>query len=190
MEQLRQNQSAGGGPDAAHGPVDAKMDPPTKATSRVLPAISAALAIGIFILDAITITPAEVAVCVLYVGVVLLSARFLEKRGITLVSLGCIALTVLSYFLEPPEALPLAAISNRLLSVAAIGVTAFLAVQSKSREIVLRESEEKWKAVFENNPTMYFMVDGTGIILSVNPSGAEQLGYTADELIGRPVQSL
>ena len=37
---------------------------------------------------------------------------------------------------------------------------------------------------------MYFMVDATGTMMSVNPFGAEQLGYTAEELIGRPVQSL
>lgn len=54
-------------------------------------------------------------------------------------------------------------------------------------EVELRESEEKWRDVFENNPTMYFMVDAAGTILSVNPFGAEQLGYTVDELIGQPV---
>jgi PAS domain S-box-containing protein len=57
-------------------------------------------------------------------------------------------------------------------------------------EQALRESEEQWKAVFENNPIMYFMVDATGTILSVNPFGAEQLGYTVDELIGRPVHEV
>jgi PAS domain S-box-containing protein len=54
-------------------------------------------------------------------------------------------------------------------------------------EQALRDSEEQWKAVFENNPTMYFMVDAAGTIVSVNPIGAEQLGYTVGELIGRPV---
>jgi PAS domain S-box-containing protein len=56
-------------------------------------------------------------------------------------------------------------------------------------------SEEKgsaliWKAVFENNPNMYFIVDPTGAILSVNRFGAQQLGYTTEELIGRPVEVL
>ena len=32
---------------------------------------------------------------------------------------------------------------------------------------------------------MSFGVDAAGILVSVNPSGAEQLGYTVDELIGR-----
>jgi PAS domain S-box-containing protein len=34
---------------------------------------------------------------------------------------------------------------------------------------------------------MYFMVDAGGTILSVNPFGAEQLGYTVDELTGGSV---
>jgi PAS domain S-box-containing protein len=54
-------------------------------------------------------------------------------------------------------------------------------------EVALRESEEQWRAVFEHNPTMYFMVDAAGTILSVNPFGAEQLGYTVEELVGHPV---
>jgi len=62
--------------------------------------------------------------------------------------------------------------------------------ERKRAEVALRESEEQWKAVFENNPVMYFMVGETGTILSVNPFGAEQLGYTVDELIGRSAQIL
>jgi PAS domain S-box-containing protein len=37
---------------------------------------------------------------------------------------------------------------------------------------------------------MYFMVDAAGIVLSVNPFGAEQLGYTVDELTGNSVLKL
>jgi PAS domain S-box-containing protein len=51
----------------------------------------------------------------------------------------------------------------------------------------LRESEEQWKEVFEHNPVMYFMVDAMGRIRSVNTSGASQLGYAVDELIGQSV---
>ncbi|MCA1439943.1 PAS domain S-box protein [Ensifer sp. IC4062] len=62
--------------------------------------------------------------------------------------------------------------------------------ERKRAEEALRDSEEQWRAVFENNPTMYFMVDATGTIVSVNPFGAEQLGYTVDELIGSPVEDV
>jgi PAS domain S-box-containing protein len=59
--------------------------------------------------------------------------------------------------------------------------------EHKRAEEALRESEERWRAVFENNPAMYFMVDAAGTIVSVNPFGAEQLGYTVHELVGHPV---
>jgi PAS domain S-box-containing protein len=54
----------------------------------------------------------------------------------------------------------------------------------------LRESEDRWRAVFENNPTSYFMVDAAGNIVSVNSFGAAQFGYTVHELIGHPVLSI
>jgi PAS domain S-box-containing protein len=57
-------------------------------------------------------------------------------------------------------------------------------------EAELRESEEQWRDVFENNPTMYFMVDAARRIMAVNPLGAEQLGYRVDELVGQPVLSV
>src|SRR5712664_2247839 len=60
----------------------------------------------------------------------------------------------------------------------------------KRVEEALRQSEEQWRDVFENNPTMYFMVDAAGIVIAVNPFGAEQLGYKVDELVGQPFLSV
>ncbi len=51
----------------------------------------------------------------------------------------------------------------------------------------LRESEERYRILYQDNPTMYFTVDADGIVLSVNQFGAEQLGYAIEELVGRPV---
>jgi PAS domain S-box-containing protein len=59
--------------------------------------------------------------------------------------------------------------------------------ERKRAEVLLRESEGQWREVFEHNPTMYFMVDATGTVLSVNTFGAAQLGYTPAELIGQSV---
>lgn len=39
----------------------------------------------------------------------------------------------------------------------------------KHAEAALVHSEEQWKDVFENNPTMYFIVDAVGTVVSVNP---------------------
>lgn len=64
-------------------------------------------------------------------------------------------------------------------------------VQERRRALeALRDSEEQWRAVFEHNPTMYFMLDAAGSVLSVNPYGACQLGYDVSDLTGRPVQEV
>lgn len=54
-------------------------------------------------------------------------------------------------------------------------------------EEIRRDLEEQWRAAFEANPTMYFIIDAAGAILSVNPVGAEQLGWRVNQLIGQPV---
>jgi len=51
----------------------------------------------------------------------------------------------------------------------------------------LRATEERYRVLYEENPTMYFTVDEQGIVISVNKFGAEQLGYTVKDLIGQSV---
>ena len=152
---------------------------PTIVTSRVLPVVTAAIAIGIFILD--SITPADSAVAVLYVGVVLLSARFLQKRDLVLVSLGCMALTVLSYYLSPHEVSQSIALSNRFLSLAAIGVTAFLVVQSQSRERVLREQA----GLLDLTRDTVFVRDMNDVITYWNRGAEELYGWKKGEAVGK-----
>jgi len=62
--------------------------------------------------------------------------------------------------------------------------------EQKRAEEALRQSEEQWRAAYSSNPTMYFIVDALGTMLSVNEFGAEQLGYSASELIGQPVLNI
>jgi PAS domain S-box-containing protein len=54
-------------------------------------------------------------------------------------------------------------------------------------EEALQRSEERYRALYEDNPSMYFTTDAEGTVLSVNQFGAEQLGYSAQELVGQPV---
>ena len=61
------------------------------------------------------------------------------------------------------------------------------AAEKRKAEEELKKSEERFRALYEDNPSMYFTVDSQGLVLSVNPFGAEQLGYTVHELIGQSV---
>ncbi|MCC2644076.1 MAG: protein of unknown function, S-box protein, partial [Nitrospira sp.] len=54
----------------------------------------------------------------------------------------------------------------------------------KRVEAALIESERRYRALFDDNPSMYFMVDAEGTVLSVNRYGAERLGYEVEELLG------
>lgn len=54
-------------------------------------------------------------------------------------------------------------------------------------EETLRQSEERFRALYEDNPSMYFTLTPDGNILSVNRFGAAELGYGSEELVGRSV---
>jgi PAS domain S-box-containing protein len=54
-------------------------------------------------------------------------------------------------------------------------------------EVALKASEQRYHALYEHNPTMYFTLTPDGTVLSVNRFGAEELGYREDELAGQSV---
>lgn len=60
-------------------------------------------------------------------------------------------------------------------------------IERINTERALRKSEEQYRTLYEDNPSMYFTLDAMGTVLSVNLHGARQLGYSAEELIGQPV---
>jgi PAS domain S-box-containing protein len=61
-----------------------------------------------------------------------------------------------------------------------------IAIERHRKEVELRNSEERYRALYENNPFMIFTTRLDGTILLVNEFGAQQLGYTATELVGKP----
>jgi two-component system sensor histidine kinase KdpD len=98
-------------------------------SSIVFPIITFAAAIVIFAVD--TITNLEIAASVLYVAVVLLSVRFWQSRGVILVSLGCMGLTVLSYFLSH-AGLKQAGLINTAIGLLAVALTTYLTLKIES----------------------------------------------------------
>jgi signal transduction histidine kinase len=103
------------------------------------PIAAAAVAIAIFIFD--SITPVEVTAGVLYAAVVLMAVRFCRPRGVVIVAVGCMALTVASHFLSSGDPWGSTALINRLLGVSTIAVTAFVALKNQSAQMALRRAE-------------------------------------------------
>ncbi len=63
-------------------------------------------------------------------------------------------------------------------------------VERKKAEEALRSSEERYRSLYRDNPSMLFTLDTHHRVLSVNQFGAHQLGYTIEELEGHPVQEV
>jgi diguanylate cyclase (GGDEF)-like protein/PAS domain S-box-containing protein len=62
--------------------------------------------------------------------------------------------------------------------------------ERKRTEGALQASENRFRALYDDTPAMFFTLDENVTILSVNSFGAEQLGYRVDELIGRSASTL
>jgi two-component system cell cycle sensor histidine kinase/response regulator CckA len=62
--------------------------------------------------------------------------------------------------------------------------------ERKRAEEVLRESEEKFRDLYDNAPLGYHEYDKEGLITKVNHTDIEMLGYTAEEMIGQPIWKL
>src|SRR5262245_5002564 len=94
--------------------------------SAILPAVTVALTAAIFATD--TLTELDIAAPVLYVAIVLLAVRFCKPRGVILVAVGCLTLTVLSAFLTP-TGFKQNGLINTLISLLVITATTYLTLK-------------------------------------------------------------
>jgi PAS domain S-box/diguanylate cyclase (GGDEF) domain len=54
----------------------------------------------------------------------------------------------------------------------------------------VRQMEERYRAFYEQHPTLYFTLDREAKVLSVNRSGAEDLGLVAEKIVGQCILNL
>ena len=63
-------------------------------------------------------------------------------------------------------------------------------MERRKVEEALRISELKYRDLYDNAPDMYHSVDGDGVIIDCNETEVRMLGYTREELIGRPISEI
>jgi PAS domain S-box-containing protein len=146
--------------------------------SPVLPVAAGVFALAIFIVD--TFTPLDLAIAVLYVVVVLMAANFCRRRGLLLVGMACLALTLLSYFLSHEPAADTALV-RCLMSLSAIGATTFLALKNESANMVVRERAR----LLDLTHDTVFVRDMNDVITYWNLGAEELYGWKQDEAIGQ-----
>jgi signal transduction histidine kinase len=115
------------------------------ASPSLLPVLLVALTMAIFIVDALT--PLDIAIAVMYVVVVLLSSAAWRRRGVIATTLVCMLLTLAAYLASHMD-FSASAFGRLVVSLAAIGITAFLVLKAQqaaraleNRENSLRRSE-------------------------------------------------
>ena len=66
----------------------------------------------------------------------------------------------------------------------------FRNVTEKARvEQALKDSENRYQALYDLAPDIYTTISSNGKILSLNQTGADVLGYSKEEVIGQPVEN-
>jgi PAS domain S-box-containing protein len=158
-------------------------------TSARLPIVTAVLATGIFIAD--TVTRVDIAFAVLYVAVVLLSARFCRPSGVAIVAAGCAALTILSYLITRTTGPAIEGVVNALISLGAIVLITPLVLRDQSRELALREardaarrSEKEFRTVLDTMPAIAFSARPDGFNDFQNRRWLEYSGLSTDASLG------
>ena len=151
------------------------------ATSALLPVATAALAVSIFVAQAMT--SEKLTAALFYVLVVLLAVRFGNARGVILVGAGCVGLTLIAFFLPGFAETHAGNVGVKAsISAAVIGLTTFLALQRRSAEAALREQANLLDLTHDSIVARRFDDD----VITYWSRGAEELyGWDRAEAVGR-----
>src|SRR5215475_11868269 len=156
--------------------------------SARLPIATAVLATAIFIAD--TATRVDVAVAVLYVVIVLLTARFCSRSCVMLVAAGCVALTILSYLITRSPRPAVEGIVNTLIGIGAIALITPLVLKDQASTHALRQARDRLQVEVEKKTQQALLLDQThdsiflrnmsGVITFWNRGAQELYGWSAE----------
>lgn len=142
------------------------------------------LALGIALVD--TFTDFDGAVAVLYVVVVLLAARTSRRLDIIVAGTGSIVLTITAYLNSHGLNHVGSPTARALVSLAAIGITALLALQNQSATRRLASQAR----LLNLSHDMIFVRERQGVITFWNRTAEEAYGWPASMAVGRVADEL
>jgi signal transduction histidine kinase len=150
--------------------------------SRIRIALAIALAAAIFLFD--TVSPAGIAVAVLYAVVIMMSVDLCDRRGIILVSLGCAVLTMIAFLTGHGWNFEGDPMLRCLVSLSAVGITSLLALRNQRATAVLKESERRYRNIFQTAGVSIFEEDFSAVrsaLRTLKQRGVADIrGYLAD----------
>lgn len=146
--------------------------------------LAAGFATAIFLVDAVLRW--DGAIEALYVGVILLAAPSLCRRGILLVAVGCAGLTVINFLLDRDQILAETEGAHRLVAIVAIGMTALLAVRNQAAAATVWTHAN----LLDLTHDAVFVRDQDDIVTFWNLGAAALYGWSRDEAIGHRVHDL
>ena len=135
-------------------------------------------------------TPLGVAVGVLYVlPVVATLAK--RSQGFTVwCTIAVSVMILIGWQLSPNGGDPWKVTSNRALSLISVWVSCWVVTKSIQTFSLVTTKEKQFRHVFESTPSGMLVLDQQGTIALANDLITQQFGYSQNELLGLPVETL
>jgi PAS domain S-box-containing protein len=144
-------------------------------------AIALQLAAAIAALRLIPVSGRRLAWLLISGALVLMALR----RSITLYQ----TLSEQTPYVSDPSAEWVALLTSALMLLGIVRIGPYLRTMKRSAQI-LRESEEKYRTLFEDSRDMVFVSSREGRILDINAAGVDLFGYTLHEMLGMDARRL
>ena len=168
-------------------------------------ALIAVLSSGIFFID--VVSPRGIPVWVLHILPIILTFWISPRWSSPAVTMVCTGLTYLGYLVSPdlpgvPAWLPQA---NRLISLIIFPLAGYVVDQQKrltcelvksttltkehaallDRSQLLRNAAEEMRDLYDRSPCGYHSLNAAGLIVAMNQTELDWLGYSKEEVIGK-----